>query len=194
MTITIPRPLLALGAGYLLLGPIDAADPTNTVTGGVFTDDWPVEYDIVGATDAGHVFKYAISTTAIMAAEFDDPISTEVDSRNGSATFSFMEISASNYEKAFNGGTKTVTGTGATTLTKYTPPKPGEEVRRKLGWESRDHTERLVVPQVFQTGEVSITRNRGGANRALIPVTFSFEVPADGSDPFAHYFAGTDRG
>jgi hypothetical protein len=88
-----------------------------------------------------------------------------------------------------NGGTvTTVSGTGATMLSSYTPPVVGQEARIMLGWESEDATERWVWYQSFQTGEVRIGRRKGAAN-AGIPVEFGVEQPSSGA-PFISWVAG----
>jgi hypothetical protein len=191
MPITLPKPLYSIGAGYLLGAVIGTTEPTSTVSGGVFTDTWPVGWNLLGATDQGNVFNYQINTEPVDAAEFLDPLGYETESRAGRLEAALISINASNMAYALNGGTKTTTGSGATLKTVVKPPAPGNEIRIMLGWESRDAKERYVIRQAFQGGEIAINRGKGAGNKAKIPVSFMFEIPDTGLDPFDHIFAGT---
>jgi hypothetical protein len=191
-TITLPTPAVALGAGFLLAAPLGTALPVNTVAGSIFTDAW-TGFRVLGATASGHVFTFTPKTSPVDAAEYYFPVQYETDGYEGMIVMELLSITATNDKLAFNGGTTTVTGTGATTLSVYTPPDPGSEQRVILGWESRDQTERYVWPQVFQTGAVAIKRNRGGANKASLPLQFQLELPASGQKTFYHPLAGTAR-
>lgn len=106
--------------------------------------------------------------------------------------FEMMQITVKSYEAALNGGTTTtVSGTGATTLTKYEPPTLSGIVRRMIGWESEDCTERAVWYQCLQSGTVQVAREKG-ANNATIPANYAVEQPATGA-PFTLWTAGTKR-
>jgi hypothetical protein len=61
-----------------------------------------------------------------------------------------------------------------------------------IGWESTDNTERILIEQAFQVGNVSISRRRG-ADNASIPCEFRCEIAPSG-DPFRYETAGTVRG
>lgn len=61
-------------------------------------------------------------------------------------------------------------------LVTYEPPDLGAEVRRAIGFESEDHSERWVFRKCFQTGNVEIARQKA-PNKSVIPVEFSLEVP-----------------
>lgn len=194
-TPTLPAPALALGAGYLFGAALGSSLPANTVAGGIFTDAWPGAWRVFGATKAGHAFQYAIKTSPVEAAEYYDPLQYETEGREGQVTLELLSLSVTNLKLAFNGGTVVTTGSGATLLTTYTPPDPGNEVRVMLGWESRDGTERCVWPQSFQTGQVQIKRNKGGANNATLPLQFQLELPTTGTltKLWAEYGAGPGR-
>ncbi len=192
MAITLSKPLFSIGAGYLLWAAIGTSEPTSTVSGGVFTDSWPVGWNLFGATDSGSVFSYQMNTEPVEAAEFFDPLGYELESRAGKFEAALISINATNMAAALNGGQKIVTGSGATLKTVVRPPQPGNEVRIMMGWEARDAKERLVLRQVFQGGEIAINRGRGAGNKAKIPVSYMLEVPDTGTtEPFDHIFAGT---
>jgi hypothetical protein len=60
------------------------------------------------------------------------------------------------------------------------PPDFGTEVRRMVGWESEDHTERWIFRQCFQTGDTTITRAKGAA-KATIAMQYTLEKPTTGA-------------
>jgi hypothetical protein len=185
-------PLLATDPGFLLWAPLGSTIPTDTVTGSVFTDAWDVAWVPLGSTDAGHNFNWQTSTSPIEVAEYLDPLQYKTTGRAGSISFALANFIASNWKRMLNGGTLTASGTGATSLAQYSPPATGAEVRSMIGWESEDHTERLVIFQCFNTGQVTVTRQKGAA-KAVLPVEFSIEQPAAGGAPFRYSAAGAAR-
>ncbi len=193
MAPTLTRPTLALGPGYLLEAAIGSTEPVNTVGGGVFTDAWDSAWRVLGATEEGHVFNAQIRAAAVEAAEYFYPLQYETEAHEASIEFMLLHISATNMKLAMNGGAITTSGTGATTKSSYEPPAPGTEIRKMIGWESRDSTERLVLRQCFQSGQVQVRRRKGAANKAAIPLTFSLEEPTTGSKPWLYVTAGTAR-
>lgn len=188
---TMPVPAIATDPGYLWWAPAGTAEPTHTVAGSVFTDAWPVGFLLLGATEEGSNFSFQTTTEQITVAEFLDPLKYVSTGRSGSIAFALASITATNMKRALNGGTITTTGTGATTMSAYTPPVLGAEVRCVIGWESQDSTERLIAYQTFNTGQVSVQRRKGAA-KATLPVEFGLEVPASGL-PFKYLTAGTVR-
>ena len=189
--VTVPVPAYATQPGFLFYAALGTAEPTHTVAGSVFTDAWPTDWKILGATEEGHNFSWQTNTETIEFAEFLDPVAYVETGRTGSLSFALGSITATNLRRALNGGTLTTTGTTATTMTTYTPPPLGQMVRCMIGWEAQDSTERLIGYQCLNTGQVQIQR-RKGANKAVLPVEFSFEVPASGI-PFKYLAAGVAR-
>lgn len=183
---------LALGPGYLFHAPLGTAAPTNTVAGSVFTDAWTT-WVCLGITDNGHEFSYDLKVDPVEAEEYLDPVAYVSVGREVGFAFAMAQLHATNMKRAMNGGSITVTGSGATTLNKYSPPKVGAEVRCMIGWESTDGTERMVAYRCLQQGSIKIAR-RKGADKATIPVEFKLEQPSDGTDPFNYWTAGTVRG
>lgn len=190
--VTVPVDALAMGPGYLFWAPLGTAIPANTVTGSVFTDAWPVAWLLWGVTEEGHVFNRQLNTEPVEVAEYLNPISNEPTNVQESVEFSAANIHATNFKRAMNGGTITVTGTGATTLSKYEPPTLAQITRAMLGWEGLDNTERWVAYKCLQTGQTAIPR-RKGANKAVLPMTWTIEQPTSGN-AWEHYGAGTKRG
>lgn len=189
----IATPLLATDPGFLWWAPLGTAEPTHAVTGSVFSDALTsaTGWIQLGATEEGHNFNFQTTFDTVTVAEILDPIKYVTTGRSGSVAFALSNFTMANVKRALNGGTVTTTGSGATTMSTYVPPKLGAEVRSLLLWESQDFTERLLCYQVINTGQVSIARRKGADNAAL-PIEFSLEVPA-GGDPFKYITAGTAR-
>jgi hypothetical protein len=194
MALPVPAvavPNIATDPGVLFWAPLGTAEPTHAVTASVFSDSWPAGWLALGATDAGSNFKWKTSFDKIEVEEFLDPIKYVTTGREGSVAFALASINMANFKKALNGGTVTVTGATTTTMSMYTPPAAGAEVRCMIGWESQDSTERLICYQTINTGEVSINRKKG-KDKAVLPVEFSLEIPSSGF-PFKYGTAGVGR-
>jgi len=189
---TTAVPTLLQDPGYLFWAPLASTEPTNTVVGSVFTDTWPAAWISLGATEAGSTFNYSSEIEAVRVAEFFDPIRYATTERSGSISFALASWTLQNLKRALNGGSVTVvSGTGATTLSSYSPPSPGAEVRSMIGWESLDSTTRIVMRQCMQGGEIS-SEFAKAPDYAKIACTFNFEFPA-AAQPFTVYSAGTVR-
>lgn len=188
---TVPKNALALGAGYLYYQAFGGSEPGWTVTGSVFTDPW-TGWSLLGITKEGHEFSYEIETDSIEAAEYLDPLLYVTTGRTASISFELMQIHATNFRRALNGGTISTTGSGTTLRSTYRPPAIGAEIRCMIGWESTDNSERLIIEQAFQVGNITINRKKG-ADNATIPCEFRCEIAPSG-DPFRYETAGTLRG
>lgn len=169
---------LALGPGKLFWAPLGTPLPVD------LADALNAAFKLIGYTEEGSTFNYAITTEPVEVAEEVDRIFTKTTGREGSVDFAMAEVTARNMTLAFNGGTVTRTTSGAI---KYTPPAVGTEVRRILVWQSEDGEERWVYPQVFQAGSVAMARRKGAA-KTTVPVSFALEKPASGGQPFEVYF------
>lgn len=191
---TVAVPALLSNPGFLWLAPIGTTEPTNTVTGGVFTDSIAAAWLALGATTEGSEFNYATTVEAIRVAELFDPVMYATTERSGSMAFALADWTLSNYRRALNGGVAALTPTGATgsELTELEPPEPGEEVRSMLLWESTDSTVRILLRQCLQGGEIQSSFKKA-PDVAAIPCTFNMESPASGEKPFVIWGAGTTR-
>lgn len=191
---TIATPFLMQDPGYIFYAPVGTSIPTSggTVSGSKFTDSWPVGWFEMGATEDGHEFNYEIKVEPITVAEFLDPIKWSTTERNGSFAFNLADYTLSNWKRVLNGGTlSTVSGSGATLLSKYVPPSPGTETRAMLGWESLDNTMRIIMYQTINAASMKTSFKKAPAI-AVLPTEFRFEVPSVGQ-PFEVYTAGTAR-
>lgn len=175
------------GPGYLYAAVLGSTEPTNTVAANLFTDAWAAAWILLGYTEDGSEFSYAPSYENVDVAEELEAIDSAPTGREIKVMFQAAENTAKNYQRAMNGGTITVTGTGGTLLTKFEPPALGAESSIMLGWESEKHDERWVFRQCKQTGTINTARKKGAA-KALIPMEFTVYKPANGTSlPFARW-------
>ena len=194
--VAVPKTGLAIGAGVLYSALAGTAFPANTVVGSVFTDLWATAgaWLPVGITKNGHELTYAPKVDAIEAEEYLDPIAYVTSGRTTGVKFELMKVDLTNWKLSVNGGSGSVTTTGAgtTLLSTGILPAPGQEVRCMLGWESDDNTERWVAEQCLQTGTLS-RKAQKGANVGTYSVEFQFELGPVTNRPFTPYGAGTNR-
>lgn len=189
--VTLPPAQLLTDAGFILWAPLGTALPANTVAGSVFTDAWPVAWIALGRTSGGIKIDDNATTADIESAEDYYPLASRTTKRVGQVSFSLMSHTASNLSKALNGAATTVTGTGATTLTKVSAPNPVNEVPCLIGWESLDATVRYVAYQVRNAGNIS-SQMAKAPNAAMITWTANLEKPPS-SEPYDWFYAGTNR-
>lgn len=189
---TMATPTLLTDPGFLYWAPLGSTIPTNTVAASVFSDTWPVAWIALGMTDTGTKLSSNLTVQPVPAAEVFDPLAYRTTDRATTVTFSLLNFTATNLSRTLNGAATTVTGTGATTMTSLTPPKPGAEVRCMIGFESLDSTYRFIAYQVINSGSIDLEFAKAPA-RTMLPWTANLEVPSSGN-PYSHFFAGTNRG
>ena len=164
--------LLALGPGILYTAPLGSAEPTDLLTA------WPGAWLQLGYTHEGHSFSYELSVENIEVAEELEPVDIVPTSRSIKVAFSLAELTATNLQRALNGGT-IASGAGFVT---FEPPDTNDMTRRMYGWQSDDVEERWVWRKCFTSGTVEIPR-RKGADKAVIPFEVNLMKPA-GVTPF----------
>ena len=185
-------PNLLRDPGYLFWAPIGSSLPTNTVTGSVFTDSWPVAWINLGATREGSTISLSTTAEGIRVAELFYPVAYATTEKEGGVAFDLADATLANLKRVNNGGTiTTVSGTGATTLTSYEEPAQGAEVRSMIGWESLDATVRFVARQCFNGGTIEIANQRA-PEFASFNAAFQMEKPTS-AQPYIFYTAGTAR-
>lgn len=193
MSLATATPVLLTDPGFLFWAPLLSTEPTHAALASTYDlDVWPVAWISLGATEDGSKFKYETTIEAVEVAEFFDPVKWSTTGRQGSFAFNLANYTLNNVKRVFNGGTlATVSGSGVTLSSSYVPPAPGGEVRAMLGWESLDHTTRLIAYQCINGGSVESAFQKAPA-KAVLPCEFRFEVPASGI-PWKMYGAGTAR-
>lgn len=193
MPLTMATPTVLTDPGYLFWAVLASTEPTHAALASSYdADTWPVAWIPLGATEDGSEFSYESKIEAVRVAEFFDPISWRTTERNGGFAFNLASYTLKNLQRAYNGGTiATVSGSGVTLSSSLVPPAPGAEVRCMLGWESLDHTMRLVCYQTINGGAIKNAFRKAPAI-SVIPCAFNLEVPTSGI-PFKWYAAGTPR-
>lgn len=162
----------------------------GTAAASKFTDDWPAGWKLIGVTKEGHEFSYSPSVGGVEVAEELLPIRYVTESVESKVSFEVVEFTAANMKLGLNGGTiATIGGTGATLVSRLTPPAIGAEVRKMIGWESEDSTERRIYFQSLQSGDAGV-KHKKGTDVASISMEFSLEQPAV-YPSFASWYAGT---
>jgi hypothetical protein len=189
--VTMPAANTLVDAGFLLWAPLGTALPANTVTGGVFTDAWPVAWIALGRTAAGSKIDENATTADLESAEDYYPLETRTTKRAAMISFNLLSFTASNLSRALNGAVTTVTGTGATLLTQVSAPNPVNEVPSMIGYESLDGTARWIGYKLRNAGNLSIQMAKA-PNMAQIPWTASLAKPAT-TQPYDWFFAGANR-
>ena len=181
MSLSTATPLILTDPGYLFWAPLATAIPTMAALASSYdADAWSASWISLGATEDGSKFKYETTIEAVEVAEFFDPIKWSTTGRQGSFAFNLANYTLNNVKRVFNGGTiAVVSGSGVTQSSSYTPPAPGGEVRAMLGWESLDHTLRIIAYQCINGGSVESAFQKAPA-KAVLPCEFKFEVPASG--------------
>jgi hypothetical protein len=193
MSLSTAVPLILTDPGFLFWAPVLSTEPTMAALASTYDADvWPVAWIPLGATEDGTEFNYETKVEAISVAEFFDPIRYSTVERSGSIGFNLASFHLNAIKRVLNGGTiATVSGSGVTLSSSYVPPSPGSEVRCMIGWESLDHTVRLICYQVINGSTMKMSFQKA-PSFATLPVVFNFEVPASGI-PFKVYAAGTAR-
>ncbi len=202
MSLVTATPNILTDPGFLFIAPLNSTEPTHAVLTSTYdADAWPAAWINLGATEDGSEFSYETKVEPVSVAEFFDPIRYSTTERSGSIAFNMADVTLKNLSRALNSGIgtaaanpasiTTVSGAAATLSSVFTPVAPGSEVRCMIGWESLDHTMRLVAYKCINGGSVKITNKKAPA-LATLAVNFQFEVPSNGI-PFKLYAAGTVR-
>lgn len=193
MSLSTATPLILTDPGFLFWAPLASTEPTHAALASTYdADTWPVAWIPLGATEDGTEFNYETKLEAVSVAELFDPVRWSTTERSGSIGFNLASFHLNAVKRVLNGGTiATVSGTGATLSSSYVPPAPGSEVRCMIGWESLDHTVRLIAYQCINGTTVKMEFKKA-PSYTVLPVVFNFEVPSSGN-PFKLYAAGTNR-
>ena len=170
-----------VGPGRLLIAPLLSVEPVDLAT------PWDDAWVPIGYTDAGSVFNFNAGYEDVLVAEELDPINTFQTSRSIAINFAAAQLSATNMQRAFNGGT-ILTPTGLVT---FEPPAAGVYTPVMLGWESSESPtpfERWIFRKCIQAGNVAISRAKAPA-KAQLPMSFRGLKPDNDAhgDPVAAF-------
>lgn len=187
----MPAANILTEAGFVLWAPLGSTEPTSTVVGSVFTDDWPAAWIPLGRTTGGIKIDDNATNAEIESAEDYYPLAYRTTKRAAQVSFSLMNFTATNLARALNGAVTTVTGTTTTTKTTVDAPNPVNEVPCMIGWQSLDTTVRWVGRQVRNAGSLSVAMAKAPST-ADVAWTANLEKPAT-LQPYQWITAGTVR-
>lgn len=192
---TVTAPNTISDPGYLWIAPLASAVPTHVVTGSKFTDAIIAPWVWLGTTIDGTELSNSINVEYVRAAEIFDPVGSTITERNGQISFNLLDITLTKMRYMMNapsGAVTIVSGTGATQLNKFTPPQASTIVRQMLLWEALTSDLRVVLYQALNTADVTMPFKRA-PDAAVLPATFSMEVPAGSSNAWEAWSAGAAR-
>jgi hypothetical protein len=194
MPLSQATPLLLKEPGFLFLAPLASTEPTMAALASTYdADTWPVAWIPCGPTQEGSVFSNSQNIEPIRVAELFDAVAYSVTEMTTTLAFAMTNYTLHNLRRAMNAPTSavsTVSGATTTLSSKLEPPEPEAIIRCMVGWESLDHTLRLVGRQAINGGEMQSTFGRGTA--AGIATVWNFERPA-AAKAFTWYGAGVAR-
>lgn len=195
MSLAMATPLILTDPGFLFTADLASTLPTMAAAGSSYdADAWPVAWKAVGATEDGSQFNYEMTVEQITVAELFNAVAYSPTGVTVSLAFTMVDYTLNNLARAMNApasNLSTVSGAAATLSSKLSPPTPSQIKRRMIGWESLDHTLRLIGTQCLQGGQIQASFQKAPA-KAGIATTWNFEQPAAG-DAFNFYAAGTGR-
>jgi hypothetical protein len=167
-----------VGPGWLYIAPLGTVEPTDLTTA------WDADWVPVGYTQEGSTVGFDQTFEDIDVEEEYDSIDTLQTKRIITVSFNAAEMTATNLQRAFNGGTIETAGGEVT----FEPPDAGDVTRVALGWESDDSLERWIFRRCVQTGSPEINRQKA-PNYSTINLTYRVTVPDDASAPFVAILA-----
>src|SRR3546814_14218097 len=104
-----------IGPGILKSAPLGSTEPTDLATA------WDAAFIDLGYTEEGSSFVFENTFEDVMVAEELEPVEILQKPRQITVNFAAAELTATNIQRAFNGGA-VVTGTGIVT---FAPPAAG---------------------------------------------------------------------
>jgi hypothetical protein len=195
MSLSMATPLVLTDPGFLFTADLASTLPPMVAAGSSYDADvWPVAWKSVGATEDGSQFTYEMKVEPITVAELFSAISYAPTEVNISLAFTFNDFTLQNIARSMNAPSTNVTTASGSTVTlssKLAPPTPSTIKRRMVGWESLDHTLRLIGYQCLQGGAMQASFKRA-PDKAGLATTWNFEQPATG-DAFNFWAAGVGR-
>lgn len=165
-----------VGPGVLYIAPLGSTEPTDLTTA------WDAAWIDLGYTEEGSSFVFDNTFEDVMVAEEMEPVAILQTARNITINLSAAELTATNIQRAFNGGTITPSGVAPAEIVTFEPPAAGDKTEVMIGWESDDALERWVFRKCLQVGSVEIAR-RKAPDAARIPMSFRCMKPA-GAESF----------
>lgn len=194
MPLSQATPLLLREPGFLFLAPLATAEPTMAALASSYdADTWAAGWVPCGPTQEGSTFSNTQNIEPIRVAELFDAVAYSVTELTTTLAFAMTNYTLHNLRRAMNaptGAISTVSGATTTLSSKLDPPDPDTILRCMVGWESLDHTMRMIGRQVINGGEMQSSFGKGTA--AGIATVWNFERPA-ATKAFSFWAAGVGR-
>lgn len=195
MPLTMATPLVLTDPGFLFVADLASTLPTMAALASTYDlDTWPAAWKPWGATEDGSQFNYEMKVEPITVAELFNAISYSPTEVSTSLSFAAADFTLLNMAKSMNApatNVTTVSGATVTLSSKLSPPTPSQIKRRMIGWESLDHTLRMIGYQCLQGGAIQANFKKS-PDKATIAMTWNFEQPTSG-DAFNFWAAGVGR-
>lgn len=182
-----------LGPGLIITIDLAGAIPTMVALASKFTSAF-TGWSSVGYTDEGTTLTFGRESEAVEVAEETNPLKQIGTSTSVALQFAASGINELNMTRAFAGGVwSTVSGTGATSVRKYSPPQPAAQVRHMWAHIGADMDEIFLLYQGYQSGEITMQRKKGAQKASLSGFNVIGEVPdpAVSVDIWNYFYAGT---
>lgn len=174
---------LALGPGTLYTAVLGTPEPAS------LTAPFDAAIAALGYTFEGHTFTFTTETEEVEVAEEKMPVDDVPTKQVGTVEFILAEVTATNLQRAQNGGTIVSAGSYVT----FEPPGPDDvPVARMYFWQSTDSTERMVWRKCKNAGDMEMNR-RKGADKAGIPFELKLLAPGAGIKAWKWWGALPDR-
>jgi len=194
MSLAQATPLLLKEPGFLFHAILGSTVPTMASLASTYDlDVWAAAWIPYGPTMEGSVFSNTQNVEPIRVAELFEAVAYSVTEVSTSIAFAVSNYTLHNLRRAMNApaaNVTTVSGSGVTLSSKLDPPDPETIVRCMIGWESLDHTMRMIGYQCINGGELQSNFGRGTA--ASIASVWNFERPS-ATKAFSFWGAGTAR-
>lgn len=165
-----------VGPGWVHIAPEGTPEPTGVA------DTLDVAWTNLGYTEGGTTFTFDQTFEDVTVDQENDPVATLQTARAITIDVQAAEVTAENFETAFNGGTIEVNGA----VTTFEPPDTGVYTHVMLLWEAMDGLERWLFRKCLQVGSVAVARQKA-PNKATIPLSFRGLKP-DGAAAFKAFF------
>lgn len=184
---------IKLGPGLVITADVGTAIPTFVSAASKFTSAF-VGWSAIGYTDEGTTVTFSRESEPVEVAEETDPVKQVGTKSSAALQFAAAGINELNMTRAFAGGVwTTVSGTGATLVRKYAPPRPENQVRHMWAHVGADLDEIFLLYQGYQSGEITVQRKKGAQKASLSGYNIIGEVPDPlvSVDNWNYFTAGT---
>lgn len=154
-----------VGPGIVYVAPLGSTEPTNLTTA------WDAAWIQLGYTNEGSTWTFDNTFEDVNVAEEFYPVHVLQTASTLTIAFAAAETTATNLQRAFNGGTITPSGAPPNSIITFEPPPAGTFTEVMLGWQHGDNMERWVFRRCIQAGSVEIQR-RKAPDKSTVPMSY----------------------